>query len=84
MTPAEDLTIAEYEDLEVSLDVSKFAGGERLMVYPAIVYRDGQGKVANDGTDGAEVKMRPVVGNPNLYQYYLRDRSSEFLFPHLR
>ena len=28
MTPAEDLTIAEYEDLEVSLDVSKFSDGK--------------------------------------------------------
>ncbi len=80
MTPAEDLTIAEYEDLEVSLDVSKFAGGERLMVYPAIVYRDGQGKVANDATDGAEVKMRPVVGNPNLYQYTFETVRRSFSF----
>ena len=80
MTPAEDLTIAEYEDLEVSLDVGEFAGGERLMVYPAIVYRDGQGKVTTDATDGAEVKMRPVVGNPNLYQYTFETVRRSFSF----
>ena len=80
MTPAEDLTIAEYEDLEVSLDVSKFSDGERLMVYPAIAYRDGEGKVASDGTDGAEVKMRPVVGNPNLYQYTFETVRRSFSF----
>ena len=80
MTPAEDLTIAEYEDLEVSLDVSKFAGGERLMVYPAIVYRDGQGKVSTDANEGAEVKMRPVVGNPNLYQYTFETVRRSFSF----
>ena len=80
MTPAEDLNIAEYEDLEVSLDVSKFSDGERLMVYPAIVHRDGQGRVANDGTDGAEVKMRPVVGNPNLYQYTFETVRRSFSF----
>lgn len=80
MTPAEDLAIAEYENLEVSLDVSKFADGQRLMVYPAIVYRDGQGKVANDATDGAEVKMRPVVGNPNLYQYTFESVRRSFSF----
>ena len=80
MSPAEDLTIAEYEDLEVTLDVSKFAGGERLMVYPAIVYRDGQGKVSTDATDGAEVKMRPVVGNPNLYQYTFETVRRSFSF----
>ena len=80
MSPAEDLTIAEYEDLEVSLDVSKFAGGDRLMVYPTIVYRDGQGKVANDANEGAEVKMRPVVGNPNLYQYTFETVRRSFSF----
>jgi hypothetical protein len=80
MTPAADLTIAEYEDLEVSLDVSKFSDGERLMVYPAIAYRDGEGKVASDGTDGAEVKMRPVVGNPNLYQYTFETVRRSFSF----
>jgi hypothetical protein len=80
MTPAEDLTIAEFEDLEVSLDVSKFAGGERLMVYPSIVYRDGQGKVATDANEGAEVKMRPVVGNPNLYRYTFETVRRSFSF----
>lgn len=80
ITPAEDLTIAEYEDLEVSLDVSKFSGGERLMVYPAIAYRDGEGKVATDGTDGAEVKMRPVVGSPTLYRYTFETVRRSFSF----
>ncbi len=80
MTPAEDLTIAEYEDLEVSLDVSKFSDGKPLMVYPAIVYRDGQGKVNSDGTDGAEVKMRPVVGNPNEYRYTFETVRRSFSF----
>ncbi|MDE0874802.1 MAG: hypothetical protein OSA88_13160, partial [Acidimicrobiales bacterium] len=55
MTPAEDLTIAEFDDLNITLDVTKFAKGKQLVVYPAIVYREGQGSVANDGTVGAEV-----------------------------
>jgi len=80
MSPAEDLTIAEFNDLEVSLDVSKFAAGKQLMVYPAIMYREGQGSVANDGTAGAEVKMRPVVGNPNLYQYTFETVRRSFSF----
>jgi hypothetical protein len=80
MTPAEDLTIAEFEDLEVSLDVTKFANGQQLMVYPAIVYREGQGSVGTDGAEGAEVKMRPVVGNPNLYQYTFETVRRNFSF----
>ncbi len=80
MTPAEDLTIAEFDDLEITLDVTKFADGKRLVVYPAIMYREGQGSVANDGTIGAEVKMRPVVGNPNLYQYTFETVRRSFAF----
>ena len=80
MTPNEDLTIAEYEDLEVTLDVTKFADGEPLMVYPAIVYREGKGRVAHDGLDGAEVKMRPVVGDPNLYTYTFETVRRSFAF----
>ena len=80
MTPAEDLTIAEFDDLDITLDVTKFAGGKQLMVYPAIVYREGQGTVPNDGTVGAEVKMRPVVGNPNLYQYTFETVRRSFAF----
>jgi hypothetical protein len=44
------------------------------------VYREGQGSVANDGTVGAEVKMRPVVGNPNLYQYTFETVRRSFSF----
>ncbi len=80
MTPAEDLTVAEFDDLDITLDVTKFADGKQLVVYPAIVYREGQGSVANDGTVGAEVKMRPVVGNPNLYQYTFETVRRSFAF----
>lgn len=80
MSPAEDVTLAEFDDLEISLDVTQFADGEPLMIYPAIMYREGQGSVANDGTVGAEVKMRPVVGNPNLYQYTFATVRRSFAF----
>jgi hypothetical protein len=80
MSPAENLTIAEFDDLDISLDVTKFADGKQLMIYPAIVYREGQGSVASDGTVGAEVKMRPVIGNPNLYQYTFEAVRRSFSF----
>jgi hypothetical protein len=80
MTPAEDLTIAEFDDLDITLDVTRFADSKQLVVYPAIVYREGQGSVANDGTAGAEVKMRPVVGNPSLYQYTFETVRRSFSF----
>jgi hypothetical protein len=80
MSPAEDRTIAEFDDLDITLDVTKFADGKQLVVYPAIVYREGQGSVANDGTVGAEVKMRPVVGNSNLYQYTFETVRRSFAF----
>ena len=80
MSPAEDVTIAEFDDLNISLDVTKFAADKQLTIYPAIVYREGQGSVANDGTVGAEVKMRPVVGNPMLYQYTFETVRRSFSF----
>ena len=80
MSPAEDVTIAEFDDLDISLDVTEFADGKQLMIYPAIVYREGQGIVDNSGTVGAEVKMRPVVGNPNLYHYTFEAVRRSFSF----
>ena len=44
MTPAEDVTIAEYTDLDVSLDVSASSiKGKELVIYPSIKYKEGVG-----------------------------------------
>ena len=80
LTPNSDVTIAEYEDLEVTLDVSRFTDGEPLMVYPAVVSREGMGLVPNDRSKGDEVKMRPVVGSPNLYTYTFETVRRSFSF----
>ena len=80
MTPAEDVTIAEYANLDVSLDVSKFIKGKELVIYPSIKYKEGVGIFESQSVDGAEVKMRPVVGNPNLYQYTFETVRRSFSF----
>ena len=80
MTPAEDVTIAEYANLDVSLDVSKFIKGKELVIYPSIKYKEGVGVFESQSVDGAEVKMRPVVGNPNLYQYTFETVRRSFSF----
>ena len=80
MTPAEDLTIAEYDDLDISLDISAFAKGKELVIYPSIKYKEGVGVFDSHSDDGAEVKMRPVVGNPNLYQYTFETVRRSFSF----
>ena len=84
MTPAEDLTIAEYADLDISLDISEFAKGKELVIYPSIKYKEGVGVFDSQSAEGAEVKMRPVVGTPNLYQYTFETVRRSLLFPHLR
>ena len=80
MTPAEDVTIAEYANLDVSLDVSEFTKGKELVIYPSIKYKEGVGIFESQSVDGAEVKMRPVVGNPNLYQYTFETVRRSFSF----
>ena len=80
MTPAEDLTIAEYADLDISLDISEFAKGKELVIYPSIKYKEGVGVFDSQSAEGAEVKMRPVVGTPNLYQYTFETVRRSFSF----
>ena len=80
ITPAEDVTIAEYANLDISLDVSEFTKGKELVIYPSIKYKEGVGVFESQSVDGAEVKMRPVVGNPNLYQYTFETVRRSFSF----
>ena len=80
MTPAEDVTIAEYANLDISLDVSEFTKGKELVIYPSIKYKEGVGVFESQSVDGAEVKMRPVVDNPNLYQYTFETVRRSFSF----
>jgi len=80
MTPAEDVTIAEYANLDISLDVSEFTKGKELVIYPSIKYKEGVGVFESQSVDGAEVKMRPVVDNPNLYQYTFESVRRSFSF----
>lgn len=80
MTPSEDVTIAEYADLDLSLDVSEFTKGEELMIYPSIKYNEGVGVFDSQNIDGTGVKMRPVVGNPNLYKYTFETVRRSFSF----
>ncbi|MDE0721668.1 MAG: GYF domain-containing protein, partial [Dehalococcoidia bacterium] len=80
MTPSEDLTIAEYSDLDITLDISKFAKGKELVIYPSIKYKEGVSVFDSQSAEGAEVKMRPVVGNPNFYQYTFETVRRSFSF----
>ena len=80
MTPAEDVTVAEYANLDISLDVSEFTKGKELVIYPSIKYKEGVGVFESQSVDGAEVKMRPVVDNPNLYQYTFDSVRRSFSF----
>ncbi|MDE0839191.1 MAG: hypothetical protein OSB41_09075, partial [Kiritimatiellae bacterium] len=80
MSPAENLTIAEYDKLDISLDVSAYLKGRDLAIYPAIRYKEGIGVLDSQATEAANVKMRPVVGNPNLYQYTFEAVRRSFSF----
>ncbi len=80
ITPSEDLTIAEYDSLEIDLDASRLIKGKELAIYPSIRYKEGVGILDSQSMVGGEVKMRPVVGNPNLYKYTFETVRRSFSF----
>ncbi len=79
-SPSADLTIAEYDSLDLSLDVSRLSKGKELAIYPAVRYKEGVGILDSQSMDGGEVKMRPVVGNPSLYKYTFETVRRSFSF----
>jgi hypothetical protein len=80
ITPAADLTIAEYDSLDISLDASRFIKGKELAIYPAIRYKEGIGILNSQTMEGGEFKMRPVVGNSGLYKYTFESVRRSFSF----
>jgi hypothetical protein len=78
ITPADDVTIAEHENLEVTLDVAELAAGGELLVYPSVFWKEGEGRVSFRRGDGNDVKMRPVVGKPTLYTHTFEDVRRSF------
>jgi hypothetical protein len=80
ITPSEDLTIAEYDSLEIDLDASRLIKGKELAIYPSIRYKEGVGILDSQSMVGGEVKMRPVVGNPNQYKYTFETVRRSFSF----
>ena len=74
------MTIAEYDSLEIDLDASRLIKGKELAIYPSIRYKEGVGILDSQSMVGGEVKMRPVVGNPNLYKYTFETVRRSFSF----
>ena len=80
ITPADDLTIAEHANLEVTLDVSSLAGNKELTIAPVIFHKEGRSQVAFQRGDGKDERMDPVVGNENLYTYTFKSVRRSFAF----
>jgi len=78
--PDHDVTVAEHEDLEVTLTVGRLAAGGELTTYPQLFYKEGVGAVGNHRGDGTEMKMEPVVGKPHVYRYTFEDVRRSFAF----
>ena len=51
-----------------------------MAIYPSIRYKEGVGILDSQSMVGGEVKMRPVVGNPNLYKYTFETVRRSFSF----
>ena len=80
VTPDHDVTIAEHEDIEVTLAVGGLAGDREVTTYPTLFYKEGEGVVGNHRGDGMERKMGPVVGKPNVYRLTFEDVRRSFAF----
>jgi len=80
VTPDHDVTIAEHEDLEVTLTVGELAGDRELATYPTLFYKEGEGVVSHQRGNGVEAKMRPVVGKANVYTHTFMGVRRSFAF----
>jgi hypothetical protein len=69
VTPAEDIAVAEREDVRVTVEVGGLAPGEKLASYPELFWKEGAAAVDPDPGGATRVVMQPVVGRPNVYAH---------------
>lgn len=80
ITPGQDVTIAEHETLRISLVVGRLEGNDKLMAYPELFYKEGEGTVSGQRGDGTAATMQPVVGKANAYTYVFENVRHSFAF----
>jgi hypothetical protein len=80
VTPAEDISIAETEDVEVRVVVSGLKPGEPLEEYPELYWKEGEDGVSSVRGKGSRVIMHPVLDAENTYRHKFSCVRSSFSF----
>lgn len=80
VTPGSDISIAETEDVEVSVTVSGLKPGQRLEKYPELYWKEGLDEVSPVRGAGSRVVMHPVIDEKNTYRHKFVGARSSFSF----
>ena len=80
VTPDSDVTIAEADDLIVSVEVKGRGGDSALRSYPKIVWQDGVDYVSTEKSKGKSKTMQAVVNREGVFNYTFSAVDRPFAF----
>ena len=80
VTPGGDISIAETEDVEISVTVSGLKPDQRLENYPELYWKEGLDEIPPVRGAGSRVVMHPVMDEKNTYRHKFAGVRSSFSF----
>ncbi|MDT8304204.1 MAG: DUF4175 family protein, partial [Sedimentisphaerales bacterium] len=80
VTPGSDVTIAEADDLIVSVEVKGSGGGGELRSYPEIVWMDGAENISTEKDIGKSATMQAVGSKKGVFNYTFSAVERPFAF----
>jgi hypothetical protein len=80
VTPGSDISVAETEDVEVSVMISGLKPDQRLEKYPELYWKEGLDEISPVRGAGSRVVMHPVMDEKNTYRHKFVSVRSSFSF----
>jgi hypothetical protein len=80
VTPADDVVLAEGDDLEIRVRVKGLEGDESLLTYPEIVWKQAADFVSNEKSTNKSTPMQLSNDGPNSYRYTFKSVGESFAF----
>ena len=80
VTPNSDVTIAEADDLSVSVEVKGRGGDSALRSYPEIVWQNGAEYISTEKGKGKSATMRAASGKQGVFNYTFSAVEKPFAF----
>lgn len=69
VSPAQDIAVAEGDNLRVTVEVAGLGEGQRLASYPELFWKVGIASVDPQPAGANRIVMQPIVGKTNLYTH---------------